>query len=455
MAGWARVGLVLPLLLSGVASRADWPQHRGNPQRTAYVEQPLLADRWELAWEFHELSAPQPAWPAPARGSLWQRLDQLEPRVTDDWGDVPILATDAAGQLQVLVGSSANDRLIAIDPVTGRRRWELVAGAPIRFAPTVTKGIAYFGSDDGRVRAVRVRDGLLLWEVSIGPDLPWIVGNGRLISPHPVRTSVLESDDRIYACAGLFPSQGVYAVCLRAEDGGLLWRRRVDKSPQGYLLQADSRRLIVPEGRAAPFMLSIEDGRLLESLPSPGGSFCMLTPEAFFAGPGNLPRVESFPLEAELRPQLEKDQPVMLPLEGRATAAGGGYIWVAGGGQLRCYRTAGILQRQESLVWSQPCRLDQALIVSGAADDPRIFVAGGSAIELYRARDGFLLQSLELPDTEQQIVYLAVADSSSQPGSPTDCSVLVASTRSGRIYGWRAIKRRRSSRRAGAGSVHW
>jgi hypothetical protein len=59
----------------------------------------------------------------------------------------------------------------------------------------------------------------------------------------------------LYALAGLFPAQGVYAAAMRAEDGKAMWRRRLDYSPQGYLL-ATSGTLYAPTGRGTPTAIS-------------------------------------------------------------------------------------------------------------------------------------------------------------------------------------------------------
>ena len=77
----------------------------------------------------------------------------MEARVTDDQADVPLIVTDSKGRTHVLITSSANDRLISLDPITGIVRWQYVALAPVRHAPSVTDGIAYLGADDGFVRA--------------------------------------------------------------------------------------------------------------------------------------------------------------------------------------------------------------------------------------------------------------------------------------------------------------
>jgi len=355
--------------------------------------------------------------------------------VNDDQADSPILANDLQAALHLLLASSANNRLVSINPRSGRVQWEFVADAPIRFSPTVREGVVYFGADDGYVRALDLSSGQAIWKVHLGPELKWIFGNGRLISPHPVRTSVICNGDLVFACAGLFPSQGVYAACLGARDGTLHWRRRLDKSPQGYMLQADDERLIIPEGRAAPFMLSMLDGQTLKALPSPGGSFCMLTPEAFFAGPGNSPRVESFPLERDYQPRKNEDEPVMLPLEGRATAAGHGLIWVATGKQLVCYNANRILnQAPEAILWTRDCTLKQTLIVSGDKDDLQLFVAEGPSVHVFAAKTGELLHTLSTPDASQQIVYLAVDGGNASQSESS--ATLVATARSGAVFCW-------------------
>ena len=304
--------------------RADWPEHRGNLQRTGYREQPLASQHWVPLWRLDSLSPPQPAWPAPARGSLWQKLDEIDARVTDDTADVPLIVQDAKGTSHVLITSSANDRLVSIDPATGKIRWQYVTQAPIRYAPSVSEGVAYFGSDDGRVRAVDISNGTQLWQTRIGPKMPWIIGNKRLVSPHPIRTSVLVENGQVFATAGLFPSQGVYSVALQKTDGKLIWRRKIPQSPQGYLL-ADSRKIFIPTGRTQPFAIKKTDGSFLFDLPSPGGSFCMLTPDAFFSGPGNSSTIQGQATQAGAK---------MLSFRGKQFAAGNGKIWTTNGSQL-------------------------------------------------------------------------------------------------------------------------
>jgi outer membrane protein assembly factor BamB len=455
-------------------ARAQWPEHRGNSQRTAFVEQSLEAVDWQLSWCVDSLTPPKPAWPPPARASLWQELPQIEARVTDDHADSPILAEDSEGRLHVLVASSSNDRMVSIDPDSGQQRWELVVGAPIRFAPSTSNGIAYFGSDDGFLRAVRIADGHLIWEVLGGPGRPWIYGNQRLMSPHPIRTSVLCIDGRIVASAGLFPSQGVYALALDASDGSLIWRRRLNRSPQGYSVLVDSQRFVLPEGRSTPFIVDASDGTVQGSLPSPGGSFCMLTPDAFFAGPGNQAQVSTIPLDEESQPRMQDGKPLMLPLDGRATAAGCGFIWIANRKQLTGYDTARTLQQDpDAAVWTEDCGLGQVLIASGTPERPLVFVAEGPSVQIHDGRTGQQLQSLSLPDESEQIYYLAVsqrkpltppsekaitglqsaASPATAPTATAPVATLVATTRSGKVFGWSGYGSLENTRQKPAGEL--
>lgn len=404
---------------------ADWPEHRGNCQRTGYREQDLQSKRWSPIWKLETLSPPRPAWPAPAKGSLWQKLDHIQARVTDDQADVPLIVHDANGSSHVLITSSANDRLVSVDPLTGEIEWQYVTLAPVRYAPSVRNGIAYLGADDGIVRAIDISTGSEIWQSQIGPDMPWIVGNDRLVSPHPIRTSVLAQDDCVYATAGLFPSQGVYAVSLNAETGEVVWRRKIKQSPQGYLL-ADQQKIFVPTGRTQPFAVKKSDGRYQFDLPSPGGSFCMLTPEAFFAGPGNAATIQAKPHAAGAK---------MLSFKGKQVVAGGGRIWTTNGAKLVGHSMQAIIKGTDSPTWSVDCNLDKSLIVSGPAGDLTLFVAGGSLIKLFNAQNGKLLGQLSLDKPAEKIKYLAV---SNLPDKTHD--LLVATTVSGKVFAWQSTE---------------
>ncbi|MEE2887732.1 MAG: PQQ-binding-like beta-propeller repeat protein, partial [Planctomycetota bacterium] len=272
--------LVTPWFGSIASDSGDWPTYRGNQGRTAHTSK-ALPKTLRLRWN-HDATPPAPAWPAPARQSYWQNLSSIEPRVVDDRAVHPVLAGAC-----VLFGSSRQDELVCLDAPTGKLRWRVVCDGPVRYAPAVVDSQVYFGSDDGFVRCVTLNEGKQVWRQRIGPEEPMIPGNGRLISPYPVRTGILVEDGVAYACAGLFPMQGVFATALDAKTGKRIWRRPLsDSSPQGYPLATDEF-VIFPNGRANPFSLRKRDGANGRSFSGVGGTFAVIADQHLVAGRGN------------------------------------------------------------------------------------------------------------------------------------------------------------------------
>ncbi|MFQ6098013.1 MAG: PQQ-binding-like beta-propeller repeat protein, partial [Armatimonadota bacterium] len=172
------------------------------------------------------------------------------------------------------------------DAATGEVRWSFFTDGPVRLAPTIAGGKVYVGSDDGWVYCLSAADGGLVWKRALVPEARRIPGNGRMISAAPIRTGVLVDDGTAYCLGGIFPSQGVYACALNAEDGSVIWRAKTYKaSPQGYLL-ASATRLYAPTGRTTPTVFDRRDGTLLGSLPGQGGAYAVLSGEMLVSGPG-------------------------------------------------------------------------------------------------------------------------------------------------------------------------
>ncbi|MCA9298642.1 MAG: PQQ-binding-like beta-propeller repeat protein, partial [Phycisphaerales bacterium] len=275
----SRTSIVILVAAVVTPAHAGWPTHRADVGRTGWADVDLPGD---LGRFWHDaMPAPTPAWPNPARGSYWQNLDHIEPRVVDDRAIHPVIV-----DRRVLLPSSTDDALTCLDLASGERLWRVVTDGPVRFAPAVADGRIVFGSDDGLLRCLSL-DGDLLWSRRVGPDAPWIPGNGRLVSPFPIRTGVLVDEGVVYATAGLFPSQGVFVVACGLDDGEVLWTRTLqDRSPQGYLLATDDL-LILPGGRANPFALRRADGTDGPSFGGVGGTYALIADDELLAGPGN------------------------------------------------------------------------------------------------------------------------------------------------------------------------
>lgn len=276
------IGAVAALLVLGVGLpvRGNWPAYRGDATRSGVAKTQLPA-AVVLQWTYGTLP-PQPAWPKPARSSYWQQLSHIEPRVVDDHAFHPVIGDDA-----VYFGSSADDQIHCLDLFTGEVRWTFFTDGPVRFAPVLAGDRLYFGSDDGHIYCISAGDGQLIWKHRVGPSDRLISGNGRMISIWPVRTGLVVDGGVVYATAGLFPSQGVWACALRADDGEVIWKHELgDYSPQGYII-ASPDMLYVPTGRSNPIAIERATGRVVRSFDGVGGTFALLMDDVLVAGRGN------------------------------------------------------------------------------------------------------------------------------------------------------------------------
>ncbi|MHC4327014.1 MAG: outer membrane protein assembly factor BamB family protein [Planctomycetota bacterium] len=265
------------------AKAADWPTFMHDSHRSGVTGEQLKLPLNET-WVFKAAHRPQPAWPGPAQQDFWHRTFNLKSAVTYDRAFHVVGADNT-----IFFGSSADDKVYALDARTGKERWTFFTEAPVRLAPAVSGNKVYVGSDDGHVYCLRRDDGTLAWKHKATEQDRMIPGNGRIISTWPVRTGLLVDEGVLYFAAGLFPNQGTFLSALDAEDGSLNWKRKLDISPQGYML-ASRQRLYVPTGRTSPAIFSRADGRPLGELPSAGGTFALLTENVLVTGPGRRSR---------------------------------------------------------------------------------------------------------------------------------------------------------------------
>jgi len=271
--------VVAALVNPGSTWAEDWPTFMHDRNRSG-----VTAERLELplseSWVLKAANKPQPAWPGPAKQDYWHRQFNLRSTVAYDRAYHVVGTGDT-----IFFGSSADDKVYALDARTGRQRWAFFTEGPVRLAPFVSGDKVYVGSDDGHVYCLSHDDGSLLWKHKATDADRMIPGNGRIMSVWPVRTGLLVDKGNLYFTAGLFPNQGTFLSALNAEDGTVRWKRKVAISPQGYMLASDER-LYVPTGRTNPAIFARADGRPLGELPSAGGTFALLTENVLVTGPG-------------------------------------------------------------------------------------------------------------------------------------------------------------------------
>jgi outer membrane protein assembly factor BamB len=260
--------LLFVTCLSTRASAGDWPTWRYDASRTGTSPE-TLPDTLHLQWIRH--------WPAlvPA---FWQVRQE---RVQFDRGYEPIVLGKT-----VLVGSSRNDSLTALDVDTGQEKWRFYTDGPVRLAPVGWQGKVYCGSDDGCLYCLAADSGKLLWKYRAVPSERKALGNGRLISVWPVRGGPVIARGRVYFTAGVWPFEGIFVTALDAETGQRVWvndscgSRYIEHphaamafggpSPQGYLM-VRGNELVVPSSRAFPAFFDLDSGKLVEFAFGHGG----------------------------------------------------------------------------------------------------------------------------------------------------------------------------------------
>ena len=258
----AVLGLVLLVVsLIGSARAADWPQVRLDARRSAAATESLPAELL-LQWKYQPRHAPRPAW---SGRDTRMPFDRVYHTVIADG--------------TVFFGSSADDKVYALDAASGEQRWTFFTGGPVRFAPALWRGRVFVVSDDGVLYCLAAEDGRVLWQLRGGPADSMVLGNERMISRWPARGGPVVVDDTVYFAAGIWPSEGIHVYAVDAATGTVRWvndtsgglvmeqphggnRAASGISAQGYLA-ADGERLFVPVGRGVPAVLDRADGKLL------------------------------------------------------------------------------------------------------------------------------------------------------------------------------------------------
>lgn len=105
-----------------------------------------------------------------------------------------------------LYGGTQDGRVIAMEIETGRILWSVATGDVVRGTPTLGPKLMYIGSDDGSMYAIEKTPGNVLWKFK---------------TQAAVRGRVTESDDRL-----MFGSRDGWFYALEKKTGRLKWKRR-------------------------------------------------------------------------------------------------------------------------------------------------------------------------------------------------------------------------------------
>ncbi|MBD3267100.1 PQQ-binding-like beta-propeller repeat protein [bacterium] len=134
------------------------------------------------------------------------------------------LTSPVIGEGIVFVANTDTHEVHALDAEQGKLLWSFHAGARIDSPPTVYQGRILFGSADGHVYCLRLRDGALAWRFQAAPSSRQIVVNDQLESAWPISGSVLVVDDAAYFAVGRcsYLDGGMWLCKLDVATGELL-----------------------------------------------------------------------------------------------------------------------------------------------------------------------------------------------------------------------------------------
>lgn len=180
----------------GPRQSSDWPTYRHDKERSG-VTNSQVSPSLEIDWK-----------------------TELEGELSN-----PVVADD------VLLVAATNKREVrALDADTGDALWSYPVAGRIDSPPTIDRGRVVFGSADGYVYCLRLKDGTLIWRYRAAPEDRQIVVDGQLESPWPVSGSLLVMDDIAYFAVGRnsYLDGGMFLCKLDLATGKLIKRVRLD-----------------------------------------------------------------------------------------------------------------------------------------------------------------------------------------------------------------------------------
>ncbi|MBM4049356.1 MAG: PQQ-like beta-propeller repeat protein [Planctomycetes bacterium] len=143
--------------LCPLAQSADWPEFGGNADRTDVTAETLQLPL-SLAWSFQANHPPSPAF----KGLT--RLPTTAAAIAYDHAFHPVVADG-----RLYFGSSTEEAVFCLNTRTGEMEWVFWTEGAVRLAPTVWKGKALFGSDDGHVYCLDAKTGEPAWKFQAAP----------------------------------------------------------------------------------------------------------------------------------------------------------------------------------------------------------------------------------------------------------------------------------------------
>ena len=179
------------------------------------------------------------------------------------------LSAPTVAEGKVFVAQVDEHRICALEEQTGKPVWTFTAGGRIDTPPTLTQGLALFGSADGWVYALRTTDGALAWRYHVAPSERKIVAYDQLESAWPVSGAVLVRGDKVYCLAGrsIFLDGGMYLACLNVQTGDKRFELELSNKKLSALIEQNNLRIDLSlNGARADILVADENYIYLKTL---------------------------------------------------------------------------------------------------------------------------------------------------------------------------------------------
>lgn len=163
-----------------------------------------------------------------------------------------VLGVPQAGD-GVVVVRSGDGHIAALSAADGHRLWIYERSTPAlvvrsHAGVTLRRGVAYAGFAGGKLVAIKISDGSLLWENTVSQPR----GNTELERISDITSNPVVSDEQVCAVA----YQGRLA-CYEAGQGSPLWNRDIDSDKGLFILR---KHLYVSDARGAVFVMDRDSG---------------------------------------------------------------------------------------------------------------------------------------------------------------------------------------------------
>lgn len=161
------------------------------------------------------------------------------------------LSAIVAADNKLLVADIDSHRIHALDTKSGKPSWSYTAGGRVDSPPTIHAGGAIFGSADGWITCLRLKDGELAWRFRAAPQDRRIVAYGQVESAWPLHGSVLVEDGIVYAVAGrsAFLDGGMLLLRLDAVTGKMLSEKSITTAALPDVMSSDGNSVFLRHRR--------------------------------------------------------------------------------------------------------------------------------------------------------------------------------------------------------------